>query len=596
MQATLAIFIFLGCLGAAFFRTQVVRNDEFTLKAEGNRLRIVPVPAPRGTIYDRDGRVVAETVTGYSLALEPAHPDTIRRRLEPLRAFLELDSAEVEAIVAQARRNRVEPVVVSDNLTFGQVSRLEERRGRIPGVILEAHPIRHYLYGEAMGHVMGYVGEISEGELKSKAWMGYRSGQQVGKAGVERAYDRMLGGTPGARYLEVDARGKIVGRFAQQAYLPPTPGRDLRLTLDLDLQRFARQVFPADKRGAVVAMVPATGEILAMYSSPSYDPNQLVGRIRPDVWRGLNDNPARPLMNRATVASYPPGSTFKLATAIVALEHGLIVPGTHMPIPCTGGMTFAGRYARCADKNGHGSLDLLGAIASSCNVYFYQLGIRLGLDLLAKDGTRMGFSRRTGVDLPSEHTGTYPASRAWYREKLHVYAPPSEVMNVAIGQGPNAQTPVRLAQFYSALASNGTARAPHVVQGEPAPVETDLHVSKETLASLRVAMARVVEEGGTAAAVALQNWTLYGKTGTAQNSQDPEHNHAWFTGFAGPPGKDPEIVVATIVEFGGHGGETAAPVAAKVAEYYLNKRHHLHNEPLLDGPSAAPVLKVAAAH
>ncbi|MDB4950514.1 MAG: mrdA [Gemmatimonadetes bacterium] len=583
VQATLAIFAVLCCLGAAFFRTQIVRNNEFNLRADGNRFRVVPVPAPRGTIYDRDGRVVAETVAGYTLALEPGPPDSIRRRLEPLRGLLGLDSAEVEQIVAQSRKSRIEPVTISDGLTFGQVSKLEEGRGRMPGVILDPHPIRHYPYGESMGHVIGYVAEISDAELLSRAWTGYRSGQHVGKAGVERAYDRALGGTPGARYVEVDARGKVVGTFAKQVYVPPKAGSDLRLTVDLDLQRYAHQIFPKDKRGAIVAMVPGTGEVLAMYSQPSYDPNQLIGRIRPEVWRALNEGNARPMLNRATLATYPPGSTWKLATAVVALEHRVVGPRDRMPIPCTGGMTFQGRYARCAKKDGHGFLDLVGAIASSCNVYFYQLGIRLGLDMLAAEGTRMGFSHRTGVDLPSERSGTFPASREWYHERFGHRPPPSEVMNVAIGQGPNDQTPIRMAQFYSALASSGVALAPHVVRGaRAAPVETDLHVSRQTLATVREAMARVVEEGGTAAAVALENWTLYGKTGTAQNSQDPEHNHAWFTGFAGPHGKDPEIVVATIVEFGGHGGETAAPLAAKVADFYLNKRHHVPGNPPLE--------------
>jgi penicillin-binding protein 2 len=582
LQATVAIFLVLGCLGAAFFRTQIVRNTEFALRADGNRFRVVPIPAPRGTIYDRQHRVVAETVTGYTLSLEPGPPDSIRRHLEPLREVLGLDSADVEDIVAHSRKNRVEPVTVSDALTFGQVSRLAERRGKLPGVIMEAHPIRHYPFGEAMGHVIGYVAEISDQELANKAWAGYRAGQHVGKAGVERAYDRALGGTPGARYVEVDARGKVVGRFAQQVYVPPHAGQDVQLTVDLDLQRYAHQIFPADKRGAIVAMVPGTGEILAMYSQPTYDPNLLIGRIRPEVWQALNEGNARPMLNRATIATYPPGSTWKLATAIVALEHGVITPRDRMPIPCTGGMTFAGRYARCAKKDGHGYLDLVGAIASSCNVYFYQLGIRLGLDMLAAEGTRMGFGRRTGVDMPVERSGTFPASRDWYRDKFGHRPPPSEVMNVAIGQGPNDQTPIRMAQFYSALASNGVARAPHVVRtAQPAPVETDLHVSAQTLATVREAMARVVEEGGTAAAVALERWTLYGKTGTAQNSQDPAHNHAWFVGFAGPPGKDPEIVVATIVEFGGHGGETAAPLAARIADFYLNKVHGVKANPAL---------------
>jgi penicillin-binding protein 2 len=579
----MAIAVALGCLGAAFFRTQIVRNSEFVLRADDNRFRVVPIPAPRGTIFDRNGKVVAETVTGYSLSIEPGPRDSVRARLEPLRQVLGLDSAAVEEVMARAGKRSIHPVLVSDALTFGQVSKLEERRGRISGIVLEPHPIRRYPYGDAVAHVVGYVGEINDRELESPAWTGFRSGQHIGKGGVERQYERRLGGTQGARYVEVDARGKVVGRFASQLTTPPKAGADVRLTLDLDLQRYARAIFPANMRGAIVAMVPGTGEVLAMYSNPSYDPNLLTGRIDPQVWRGLNAGDSRPLLNRAMVGIYPPGSTWKLATAIIGLNRGVITPEKSvMPLACTGGMTFAGRYSRCDKRDGHGSLNLVNAIAASCNVYFYQLGILLGIETLTGEGTRLGFARKTGMDLPGERAGSFPSGREWYVHHFGWRPPPSEVMNLSIGQGPNSQTPLRMAQFFSALAANGTARAPHVVMGAPAPLETDLHVSGPTLATVREGMARVVEDGGTAAAVALDNWTLYGKTGTAQNAQDADHPHAWFTGFASPHGGQPEVVVAAVVEFGGHGSQSAAPLAARVANYYMNKKHGLANPAIED--------------
>lgn len=584
-HATVFVAGALGLLGAAFFRTQVVRNHEYVLQADDNRFRLVPIPAPRGTIYDRDGKVVAETVTGYTLSVERGPDAEVRARIRPLIPLLGLADADVDEILARAKKTPLEPVLVAEGLSFQQASRLEERRGQYPGVILEAHPVRRYRYGPAVAHVMGYVAEISEAELRDTTWAGFRAGQQIGKSGVERRYERALGGASGTRYVEVDARGKVVGRFAAQVREEPRAGQDVQLTLDLDLQRYTRQVFPEGFRGAVVAMVPETGEVLALYSAPTYDPNLLTGHIPTRVWQALNTDPGRPLLNRATRGIYPPGSTWKLATAIIGLERGVVTPEERFPIPCTGGMLYAGRYARCHDRAGHGSLDMSGAIAKSCNVYFYQLGIRLTLDVLAREGTRLGFARRTGLDVPGEITGTFPADRDWYQRRFGWRATPSEVMSLSIGQGPNAQTPIRMAQFFSALAGDGRSARPHVVRpAGPVPVETDLRISPATLAAVRQGMAAVVDEG-TAAAVALDRWQLYGKTGTSQNSQDLKRPHAWFTGFAGPRGGGkPEIAVAVIVEFGEHGNTAAAPVAAKVAEYWLNKRHGIRNEPLLDTP------------
>ncbi|HEU4562124.1 MAG TPA: penicillin-binding transpeptidase domain-containing protein, partial [Longimicrobium sp.] len=390
----------------------------------------------------------------------------------------------------------------------------------------------------------------------------------------------------GARYVEVNARGRLVRGVAGHLRQAPAPGADVRLTLDLDLQRYIHQVWPRDKRGAVVAMVPSTGEILAMYSAPNYDPNLLVGGIPRAVWQQLNTDPGRPLLNRATNGTYPPGSTWKLATALIGLERGAITPTQVMPIPCTGGMSYAGRYSRCWFREGHGPQNLLQAIQNSCNVYFYQLGIMLGLDVLSREGTRLGFSRRTGVDLPSEKTGTFPTGKDWYVKRFGWRPAPSEVMNVAIGQGPNDQTPLRMAQFFSALAGNGTSRTPHLLMRPDAPVETDLRVAPATLAAVRDGMARVIEEGGTAHAVQLRNWQLMGKTGTSQNSADPKKPHAWFTGFAGPRGQAPEVVVAVIVEFGESGSGAAAPIAAQVADFYLNRKHGRPTPPLLSAESA----------
>ena len=580
-MATLVIALMLCSLGSAYFRTQIVQNENYTLRSNDNRLRVIPIPAPRGAVYDRNGKLIAETITTNSLFIEPLSPGATARELRLLQPTLHLPDSTVTELLDRRTHQPKEPLRVMEGLEFDQVSWIEEHRTELPGVTLEPLPLRRYTKGEAVAHLVGYVGEISERELADTvSWPGYKMGQQVGKAGIEREYESVLGGRPGERYVEVDARGKVIRPLAPEETKPPVAGRDIHLTLDLELQRFTHEIWPQELGGAVVAMIPSTGEILTLYSHPTYDPNLLLGRISPDVWRRLNTDPMRPLLNRATTGIYPPGSTFKLATAIIGLEKGVITPETRMPIPCTGGMSYAGRYSRCWKSEGHGFLDLAGAIANSCNVYFYQLGIWLGLNRLATEGTRLGFSRKTEVDLPSERTSTFPANSEWYRKRFGWSPTPSEVMSLAIGQGPNAQTPLRMAQFISALAGDGTAPAPHLLRDTKArPVETDLRVTPATLKAVRIGMGRVTDPGGTAYYASLKHWKLYGKTGTAQNSQDEIRNHAWFTGFAGPPNEDPEIAIAVVVEFGGHGGSAAAPIGAKIADFYLNKTHGMRTDP-----------------
>jgi penicillin-binding protein 2 len=572
--ATLIIIGVLCTLGAAFFRTQIIDNSDYRLRSDDNRLRVILIPSPRGAVYDRNGELIAETVTTYALYLEPTTPDSARLALEQLQPVLQLSDSAVAALLQGVESQPWQPALLAQRLTFPQVSWVEEHRTELPGMLLEPRPIRRYPEGEAVAHLVGYVAEISERELADSAWAGYHMGQMIGKSGIERQYERELGGTPGERYVEVDARGRVIRALAPKQAKPSVPGRDIRLSLDVELQRFAHRIFPGDKNGAIVAMVPSTGEVLALYSHPTYDPNDLVGGISPSVWRELNTDARRPLLNRATAGIYPPASTWKLATAIVGLEKGVVTPDTRMPIPCSGGMSYAGRYSRCWKKEGHGSLDLAGAVAHSCNVYFYQLGIWLGLNQLSREGTRLGFSRKTGIDLPTEKVGTFPSGTDWYERRFGWKPTPSEVMSLSIGQGPNAQTPIRMAQFFSALAGNGTAPAPRLLARHgKAPPETDLKLKPETLEAVREGLAQVTEQGGTAYLASLKHWKLYGKTGTAQNAQDPDRPHAWFTGFAGPVDGEPEIAVAVIVEFGEHGSSAAAPLAAKVADFYLNRKH-----------------------
>ncbi|MFW6330781.1 MAG: penicillin-binding transpeptidase domain-containing protein, partial [Gemmatimonadota bacterium] len=321
----------------------------------------------------------------------------------------------------------------------------------------------------------------------------------------------------------------------------------------------------------VAALEPGTAEVLALYSSPSFDPNRLTGSVAPEHWAALQRDPARRLLNRATAGLYPPGSTWKLATAAIALELGIVEPDALMPVACRGGMQYGNRYFRCWDPAGHGYTTLPEAIRHSCNVYFYQVGLQIGLARLLEEGVRLGFDDRTGIDLPSERAGVFPTGIGWFERRFGLRPTESEVLSLAIGQGANDQTPLKMAQFFASLASDGTAPAPRVVRDRPLPTgpELDLQIAPETLEPLREGLRRVTAQGGTAGGSALEHWDWIGKTGTSQNPHGKDHG--WFVGLAGPRGGEPEIVVAALIEEGEHGSDVAQ-IAAKAADYYLRSR------------------------
>ncbi|MGQ0561456.1 MAG: penicillin-binding protein 2 [Gemmatimonadota bacterium] len=576
--AAAILVIVFALLCAAFFNTQVVENSAYTLQSDQNRLRPLPIPAARGTIYDRAGRVVAGNQPGYALALLPAPEDTMRRALQEIAPLLGLSDARMRALLARHREERTRPLIVTPNLTFEQASSIEEQLFAYPRVLIDMRPKRSYPAGKAIAHLIGYVSEISRSELERPEFAAYTQGQIVGKAGLERQFERRVGGRPGIRYVEVDARGRIVSGLEARALptVPPVAGQPLKLQLDLELQQFVSRIFPDSMRGAVVAMEPGSGHILAAYSNPSFDPNLFVGGISSTVWNQLNTDAAKPLLDRSTIGLYPPGSTFKLATAAIALELNAVDPEAFFPIPCRGGMQYGNRYFRCWERKGHGYLDLADAIKHSCDVYFYQLGLKIGLDRLLAEGTRLGFSKKSGVDLPIERAGNFPDEPDWFRRRFGWKPTQAEVLSLAIGQGPNDQTPLKMAQFYAALAANGRVGPPRLanVPGDTAG-GWDLHLSQESLKWLREGLRRVTAPGGTAGMSALEHWDWIGKTGTSQNPHGDDH--AWFVGMAGPRDGAPEVVVAALIEFGEHGSE-AAQYAAKTADYYLRRRHGMKTD------------------
>ena len=571
--------IIFGLLSAAFFNTQVVRNSAYTVQSDKNRLRPLPIPAARGTIYDRYGRIVAGNAPGYALALLPAPEDTLRAALNSLAPVLGLSPARIRQLLIRHRDERTQPLVVSNDLTFEQASALEENLHAYPRVVIDMRPKREYAVGKSIAHLIGYVSEISKTELTKPQFAGYTQGQIVGKAGLERAYEARIGGRPGIRYVEVDARGRIVSGLNAKslASVAPVAGQPLQLYLDLGLQEFVSRIFPDTMRGAIVAMEPGTGHVLAMYSNPAFDPNQFIGGISSTLWQDLNTNPGKPLLDRAALGLYPPGSTFKLATAAIALELNAVDPNAFMPIPCRGGLQYGNRYFKCWERRGHGFVNLPDAIRHSCDVYFYQLGLKIGLQRMLAEGTRLGFAKKSGIDLPIDRAGNFPSEPDWYWRHFGWKPTQAEVLNLAIGQGPNDQTPLKMAQFYAALAADGRVGPPRIaaLPDDGSDAGWDLHLSAENLKWLREGLRRVTAPGGTAAMSALEHWDWIGKTGTAQNPHGADH--AWFVGMAGPRGGAPEVVVAALVEFGAHGSE-AAQYAAKAADYYLRRKHHMRTD------------------
>ncbi|MEO7520288.1 MAG: penicillin-binding protein 2, partial [Gemmatimonas sp.] len=551
-------------LGTAFFRTQVLQNAEYLLQSETNRLRAVPLPGARGIIYDRTGEIIAENLPGYSVSLLVPNEDSLKSALKALNKVIEIDSAQQVRALRGFRAAKTRPVVIFNDASFQVVSVLQERRVEFPGLIIQSAPKRYYPDGEAMASLVGYVGLISERDLEKAQFEGYKPGQQVGKAGLELQYEKQLRGMEGNRYVEVDARNRIVRDNGVRPDEPAKSPEPLHTNLDVDLQRYAHEYFGDSLRGAIVALEPSTGGVLALYSAPTYDVNRFTGGVPASYYNALNQDPFKPLFNRATMGRYAPASTFKLATAVIGLQLGLVDMNTRMPQPCTGSYYY-GRVFKCWDKRGHGNVTLAQAIAKSCDVYFYQLGLKIGLSRLLAGGVSLGFTKKSGVDLPYEQAPEWASSQAYFTKKYGARGwSTSVVLSLSIGQADNAQTPLNMAKFYTALATDGAAATPQIVAHAADRMQV-LNLDPDKLEALREALADVVSRG-TAAGAQIQGLTIAGKTGTAQNPPHPDN--AWFVGYA--PVDKPQIVIAVLIEEGLH-GSAAAKVATKMMERYLKK-------------------------
>lgn len=571
----LAVAIFLFLI-SGFWELQVQNPDVYNEQADRNRIKAVPIPAPRGKILDRDGRVVVDNNSSFSLLLsrENLKPE----HLQPIAEGLHLDYNDLVARLERFRsRPKYEPIILKEELTPADLAFVESHRDPefFPEMELIHAQRRLYPQNGLAAHVIGYTGEVSETELDSVEFAKYKPGDVVGKFGIENKYNDVLMGVDGQRRVIVDNRGRERAVFKSKEAVP---GNNLQLTLDLDLQVVAELAMEG-RKGAVVALDPRNGEVLAMVSRPSFDPNKFTVRIRSADWKDLLDNPDRPLLNRAIQAQLAPGSTFKPLMAIAGLETGVIDDTTKFH--CSGGATFYGHYHRCWQKHGHGSVALHKGIVQSCDVYFYNTGNRLGIDKIAFYAEQAGFGRKTGIDLPHEVEGTVPSSR-WkmrnYRQKWY----PGETISVAIGQGALTVSPLQLAAGLGGLAMGGVWHKPHLLkEARPDPPRQWALVPSNVEAVIS-GMYGVVNEGGTGARARIPGVEVCGKTGTAQlaSNQFLKGNkktralkdNAWFVGFA--PQHSPEIVVVALFENGEH-GNLAAPIVRDVIKAYFDKKARL---------------------
>lgn len=566
----LAVATFLFLI-SGFWELQVRNPDVYTEAAEKNRIKSLPILAPRGRILDRDGRVIVDNHSSYSLILsrdqlKPEH-------LKSIAIGLNLDYGRLESRLDRFQtRPRYEPIVVKNELTPGEIGFVEAHRDpeTFPEMELIRADRRLYPQDGLAAHVIGYVGEISDAELNEPAFFKHDQGDVIGKAGLEREYNDVLTGVDGQRQVVVDNRGRehqILGTK------PAVAGKNLQLTLDLDLQ-VVGELAMEGRTGAVVALDPRNGEILAMVSTPAFDPNKFAGRIRPSDWKELVDNPANPLLNRAIQAQFAPGSTFKPFVALAGLQSGAITED--FQVHCPGGATFYGRHFACWVKKGHGTMNLHSGIVHSCDTYFYTIGNRTGIDNIAKYAEMAGLGHKTGVDLPNELPGVVPSS-AWkmknFRQKWYA----GETISVSIGQGALTVTPLQLASAIGGLAMGGVWYPPHLVKAQTRDEKPRVgRISAANARKIVSGMYGVVnEDGGTGGRARLPGINVCGKTGSAQrvsNQSGLGHklkDNAWFVAFA--PCEAPEIVVSVLWESGEH-GMLAAPVARDVMKAYFDKK------------------------
>lgn len=557
----------LVLIAASYWVVQVAHGEHYRELAENNSLRKRVIKAPRGLIYDRAGTPLVENVPSYNLLLHPSRS----RNLEASRSFAEGILGPTPADLEQQWASPAGVVTVAEDLTLEEVAKLEARTLEYPEFEIEVSHVRLYRHGAHTAHLVGYLGEANERQLESSGGE-LRRGDQVGIVGLEAAFDEALRGTRGERRVVVDHRGRVKREHGRS---PAQAGDELPLEIDLGIQQAVAR-YLEDRVGAVVALDPRTGGIRAMVSSPSYDPNVFARRLDPASWEAIVQAPHDPLQNRTVQNTYSPGSVFKIVVAMAALSENVTHPGES--VYCGGAAYFYNHRYRCWKRQGHGNVNLREAIKGSCDIYFYTMGQRLGIERIAEYARRFGFGRPTGIEIAGEKAGLVP-DEAWSRQARGTPWYVGETISVAIGQGPLLVTPLQMATMMAIVANGGWAVEPHLVRREQERHRVEL--DPRHLDRVREALWAVVNDGGTGASARLEDIEIAGKTATVQvveqvtwiDSEDlpfERRDHAWFASFA--PVEAPELVVVSFVEHGGRGSQAAAPLAKLVYETFFESR------------------------
>lgn len=583
------IVLFNIGLTARLIYLQVVGHEHYSSLSKNNRVKISPLPPTRGLIFDRNGEILAENVTTYSLEVIPEQVNDLDQTISSLQRLLNLDQEEIERFYKLKKRSkRFSSIPLRLRMNEEELALFSVRRLQFPGVEIHARLVRNYPYADLMAHVVGYVGRINERELKTIDASIYQGTNHIGKIGIEKSYETLLHGKAGYEEIETNAQGRLINSLGS---VPPTPGADLHLSLDINLQRIANDGL-ADHNGAVVAIEPETGNVLVFVSKPGFDPNPFVYGISQKNYSALQKSPDRPMFNRALRGQYPPGSTVKPFIGLAGLEIG--VTDAHHKTYCPGFYQLPNAKHRYRDwkKWGHGYVDMKAAITQSCDVYFYSLAHSLGIDRLSDFLAKFGFGSKTGIDLVGEKSGLLP-SREWKRRVRAQPWYPGETLIAGIGQGFFQVTPLQLARATAIMANRGRVVKPHLVRRildnnqSMVPLQSgtsDIPLTPENAESIVKFMINVIHGArGTARRISKDiDFQIAGKTGTAQvftvkqeesyrESEVDEklRDHALFMAFA--PADHPRIAIAVIVENGGHGGSVAAPIAGQVIKQYLAK-------------------------
>ncbi len=553
---------------------QIIKGKHFRDASLSNRVRVIKVPAPRGIIYDRNGLALVKNKPYFSASIMSGQMDLDIKKLSKL---LRIDKIFIKERIEKGKSRYFESTILKEGLSFKEVAKIEARRSDFPGLMIDTNIIRHYVYDKIGAHFIGYIGKPTSKQLKDLEQRYITPETFLGKWGVESLLEERLRGIPGKEIIEVDALGR---QLRVLDYQLPEKGKDLKLSLDIKLQKVAVESF-GNRAGALLALDPRSGEVIASVSLPTFNPNDFIHGIDTKKWESLNKDIRHPFLNRVLQSVYPPGSVFKIVVAIAGLEEGIITPD--FKVYCNGLMHFGNRSYGCWKRSGHGFVSFQKAMIESCDIYFYEVGRRLGINKIEKYARLFGLGRETGLGISGEQKGIIPdpewkinrIGRKWYE---------GETLNTAIGQGYIAVTPAQIAIMTSMVANNGTPLSLTVLKNsnvQPSPKK--IKINDSTFATVKRALRGVVNsKKGTGTAAKIELVDISGKTGTAQvikgrikteKLEDRFKEHAWFVAYA--PSDSPEIVVAVLVEHGGHGGSAAAPIAKNVIEAYIKGKTEL---------------------